>query len=89
MANGNDLGFWATLSGLIGVLIGPPLALIKSTSLSKKDLEKNNADRDKGRELCRDELHGTLKEIMETQTKQTAWIMTIAHTLKIDKAREL
>ena len=32
MANGNyEIGFWATLSGLIGVLIGPHLGLYKHT----------------------------------------------------------
>lgn len=91
MANGDGLDFWAKLGGLLTIMIGPPLALVKTSGVSKKVFEENNDQLAKRSADCQKKIHDILEKIERTQGRQTAWIMAIASKVDVkgDDVREL
>ena len=91
MANGDGLDFWTKLGGLLMMLVGPPLALVKTSTVSKRSFEENNSRLAKRSEDCQKKIHDILERIETTQKKQTDWIMVIADRVKVNKndVREL
>jgi hypothetical protein len=87
MANG-DISFWAKVLGLGSSAIAAPVAILKATTVSKNDCEKT-------RRRCVDSVHAEIKamrkEMSETNSKQTAWIMAIANKVDVknEDVREL
>ena len=84
MANGDSYNMLGAVAGLVAVLTGGHFALVRTTMITKKELDARQKD-------CQNKLYDQLHEISKRQEDQTAWIMAIANKvgLKNEDVRKL